>query len=90
MAHAQLAQVFFNKTLLSSIKTGNIFPNFIYLTIGFIVFALVTFGVLMCMDMLECFLHTLRLHWVEFQNKFFKADGKKFQSFSFWTLVELE
>merc|ERR1719375_218487 len=34
----------------------------------------VTFGVLMCMDLLECFLHTIRLHWVEFQNKFFKAD----------------
>jgi V-type H+-transporting ATPase subunit a len=26
----------------------------------------VSFGVLMCMDLLECFLHTIRLHWVEF------------------------
>jgi len=38
----------------------------------------VTIGVLMLMDSVECVLHALRLHWVEFQNKFYKADGKKF------------
>ena len=37
-----------------------------------------TFGVLMLMDLIECALHTLRLHWVEFQNKFFKGQGKLF------------
>ena len=51
--------------------------------IGFIILAAATFGVLLCMDSMECFLHTLRLHWVEFQNKFYKGDGFGWKSYSF-------
>ena len=50
----------------------------IELFFGWFVFIAATFGVLMCMDLLECTLHTLRLHWVEFQNKFFKGQGIHF------------
>jgi V-type H+-transporting ATPase subunit a len=50
---------------------------------GFFVFAAGTFGILLCIDTMECFLHALRLHWVEFQNKFYSGDGYKFEAFSF-------
>jgi V-type H+-transporting ATPase subunit a len=84
LAHSELATVFWSKAMLSMINTGN--PVMVYF--GFAVFAAVSFAVLLCMDLLECFLHALRLHWVEFQNKFFKADGYRFQPFDFKSILD--
>ena len=82
LAHSQLAKIFFEKCVLS-IAHGH---NFIFVAFGYFLFANITISVLMGMDLLEAFLHTLRLHWVEFQNKFYYADGVLFQPFSFKVL----
>ena len=83
LAHSELATVFWEKAMLSTLNM-NWFAAFI----GYGVFAGVTFGVLLMMDVLECFLHALRLHWVEFQNKFFKADGVRFAPYSFKQIIK--
>jgi V-type H+-transporting ATPase subunit a len=79
LAHAQLAEVFYEKTILTGMKAGNGFMVFI--TCG--MFFGMTVAVLLMMDVLECFLHALRLHWVEFQNKFYYADGVPFLPYSY-------
>jgi len=82
LAHSELATVFWEKAMLSTLNM-----NPVATFLGFGVFAGTTFGVLLMMDVLECFLHALRLHWVEFQNKFFKADGVRFSPYSFKQLI---
>jgi V-type H+-transporting ATPase subunit a len=52
-----LAKVFFEKTIGGGIEGAN--PIVIFL--GWPIFIHITFGVLMCMDLMECFLHALRL-----------------------------
>ncbi|RHY25847.1 hypothetical protein DYB32_008946 [Aphanomyces invadans] len=81
LAHSGIAS--FASAMLSTINMD----SFIAIFIGFALFAGTTFGVILCMDVLECFLHALRLHWVEFQNKFYKADGRKFHPFNFKELI---
>jgi V-type H+-transporting ATPase subunit a len=81
LAHGQLSKVFFKKTIGGGIEGANA----ITIAIGMYLFFNITLGVIMGMDTMECFLHALRLQWVEFQSKFFKADGWKFVPL---TLVE--
>jgi V-type H+-transporting ATPase subunit a len=81
LAHQQLSLVFFQKTLTMGFNMD--FPmNGIVIYCMFAAWFGITLGVLMGMDVLECFLHTLRLHWVEFQSKFYKGQGVMFASFS--------
>ncbi|XP_041998113.1 V-type proton ATPase subunit a3-like [Salvia splendens] len=82
LAHSELSVVFYEKVLLLAWGYNNIF----ILIIGIIIFICATVGVLLVMETLSAFLHALRLHWVEFQNKFYEGDGYKFYPFSFFVL----
>jgi len=87
LAHQQLSVVFFDKTLQGAMEAP--FPtNMLQVYFFFIPWFFTTCGILLGMDVLECFLHTLRLHWVEFQSKFYKADGYAFEPFCHRALVE--
>jgi len=87
LAHQQLSLVFFSMTLLGGMSKP--FPfNVLYVYIMFAVWFAITVAVLCGMDILECFLHTLRLHWVEFQSKFYKGDGYDFDPYSHRTVLE--
>jgi len=85
LAHQQLSLVFYQKTLMMAF-TSAIDNQFVAGIVVFLAFAAwfgVTSAVLLGMDVLECFLHTLRLHWVEFQSKFYRSDsGVQFEPFS--------
>ncbi|KAI7730531.1 hypothetical protein M8C21_006244 [Ambrosia artemisiifolia] len=79
LAHSELSVVFYEKVLLLAWGYNNI----LILIVGILVFIFATVGVLLVMETLSAFLHALRLHWVEFQNKFYEGDGYKFHPFSF-------
>ena len=88
LAHQQLSLVFFQKALVPALVSGPVIINGIYIYIAFTVFFGITAGVLLGMDVMECFLHTLRLHWVEFQSKFYKADGYAFSPYSHMEILK--
>eukprot|EP01106_Pelomyxa_sp_JSP_P000420 TRINITY_DN1059_c0_g1_i8.p1 TRINITY_DN1059_c0_g1~~TRINITY_DN1059_c0_g1_i8.p1 ORF type:complete len:123 (+),score=33.11 TRINITY_DN1059_c0_g1_i8:195-563(+) len=79
LAHAELSLVFYEQVLLTAIKK----KNFLVIFGGFGLWGGATLGVLLIMESLSAFLHALRLHWVEFQNKFFSGDGFPFAPFHF-------
>ncbi|XP_023532159.1 V-type proton ATPase subunit a1-like isoform X2 [Cucurbita pepo subsp. pepo] len=79
LAHSELSTVFYEKVLL--LAWG--YDSFVIRMIGLAVFSFATAFILLMMETLSAFLHALRLHWVEFQNKFYHGDGHKFKPFSF-------
>ena len=99
LAHGQLGEVFltiFFTQFLGSVTSDGTAEGLsgagavlYYFILGF-GYMFAVFCVLFLMDVLEVFLHTMRLHWVEFMGKFYAGQGIAYKPFSFTEVFERE
>jgi len=101
LAHSELATVFWDMlfgpsmTFAFILEGFSFLPNYVRIIIsvfgtlfGFMGWFAATIGIILAMESLSAFLHALRLHWVEFQSKFYKGDGVKFAPLSYEKMLQ--
>ncbi|CAI2350171.1 unnamed protein product [Caenorhabditis sp. 36 PRJEB53466] len=89
LAHAQLSEVMWHMVLIQGLHAADFVKDEHLAMIlkpavaafSFFVFALLSLSILIMMEGLSAFLHALRLHWVEFQSKFYLGTGHPFHAF---------
>ncbi|CAH0578068.1 unnamed protein product [Chrysodeixis includens] len=90
LAHAQLSEMLWVMILSKLALHDHTMFGAVKLFIIFAVWAAFTLSILVVMEGLSAFLHTLRLHWVEFMSKFYSGGGWPFKPFSFKIILATE
>ncbi|GMR48286.1 hypothetical protein PMAYCL1PPCAC_18481 [Pristionchus mayeri] len=99
LAHAQLSEVLWHMLLMNGLNSVSLHsspspsPSSLLISglvafLSFFIFGVLTVAILVVMEGLSAFLHALRLHWVEFQSKFYSGGGVIFQPFSLHQCIE--
>jgi len=76
LAHTELTRIIHGGCLENRLKRGPF-----VLSILSILYGVLSFFLLIAEGIFTCFLHALRLQWIEFQSKFFKGDGIAYEPF---------